>query len=111
MGFYYENHENTMTIFCFLDNDNKAFIISYISEITHELSWYKQGFFCLYKTNFTVNHNINHLMFNFDMNISITEFTFINIFRIGKKNKAKKIFYYYEVMKIFMSYKGFIQKG
>lgn len=38
MGFYYENHENTMTIFCFLDNDNKAFIISYISEITHELS-------------------------------------------------------------------------
>lgn len=47
-------------------------------------------FFCLYKTNFTVNHNINHLMFNFDMNIFITEFTFINIFRIGKKKKGKK---------------------
>lgn len=50
-------------------------------------------------------------MFNFDMNIFITEFTFINIFRIGKKNKAKKFFCYKEVMKIFMSYKGFIQKG
>lgn len=27
-----------LTIFCFLDNDNKAFIISYLSDITHEFS-------------------------------------------------------------------------
>lgn len=27
-----------LTIFCFLDNDNKAFIISDLSDITHEFS-------------------------------------------------------------------------
>lgn len=49
-------------------------------------------FFCLYKINFIVNYNINYLMFNFDMNIFIIEFIFINIFCIGKKNKVNKIF-------------------